>query len=89
MKNRVIEKAYWKDKLQADDNRASIKFYLITTDIDKTLKIVDGPKRERIIAEVEFDGTYVLTTEPLEESDKVKLFEHFIEDLKQVIAESQ
>ena len=34
-------------------------------------------------AEVELDGTYVLTAESLEESGKVKLFEHFIGDLKQ------
>ena len=89
LKNRIIEKAYWKRKLQADENRAAIKFYLITADIDETLKIVDLPKRERIIAEVDLDGTYVLTAEALEESDKVKLFEHFIEDLRQVIEESQ
>lgn len=89
LKNRIIEKAYWKHKLLTDGNRASIKFYLITADIDKTLQIVDLPKRERVIAEVELDGTYVLTAEELEESDKVKLFEHFIEDLKQVIGENQ
>ena len=89
LKNRIIEKAYWKYKLLTDGNSASIKFYLITADIDKTLQIVDLPKRERVIAEIELDGTYVLTTEELEESDKVKLFEHFIEDLKQVIEKSQ
>ena len=89
LKNRIIEKAYWKCKLQASENRTSIKFYLITADIDKTLKIVDLPKKERVIAEADLDGTYVLTTEELEESDKVKLFEHFIEDFKQVIGENQ
>ena len=89
LKNRIIEKAYWKRKLQMDENRASIKFYLITADIDETLKIVDLPKKERVIAEAELDGTYVLTAKALEESDKVKLFEHFIEDLKQVIGENQ
>lgn len=88
LKNQVIEEAYWKHKLQADKNRTSIKFYLITVDLDETLKIVDSPKRERIIAEVELDGTYVLTTEELEESDKVKLFEHFIEDFKKQIEEN-
>ena len=89
LKNRIIEKAYWKRKLQMDENRASIKFYLITPDIDETLKIVDLPKKERVIAEAELDGTYVLTAEALEKSDKIKLFEHFIEDLKQVIGENQ
>ena len=88
LKNQVIEKAYWRRKLQADKNRASIKFYLITADLDETLKIVDSPKRDRIIAEVELDGTYVLTAEELEESDKVKLFKHFIKDLKKLIEEN-
>ena len=89
LKNRIIEKVYWKHKLQADENKTSIKFYLITPDIDKTLKIVGLPKKERVIAEAELDGTYVLTAEAFEESDKVKLFEHFIEDIKQVIGENQ
>ena len=89
LKNRIIEAAYWKYKLLTDENSTSIKFYLITADIDKTLQIVDLPKRERVIAEVELDGTYVLTAEALEESNKVKLFEHFIDDLKQVIGDNQ
>ena len=37
LKNRIIEKAYWKRKLLTDGNSTSIKFYLITADIDKTL----------------------------------------------------
>ena len=85
LKDRITEQAYWKRKLQADESGASIKFYLITADIDKTLKIMDLPKKERVIAEAELDGTYVLTAEALEESDKVKLFEHFIEDLKRLL----
>ena len=88
LKNQIIEQAYWKRKLQTEENKASIKFYLITVDLDETLKIVDIPQRERIIAEVELDGTYVLTAEELEESDKVKLFEHFIEDLKKLIEDN-
>jgi type II restriction enzyme len=31
------------------------------------------------------DGSYVLTEENIEESDKVKLFEHFIEDLEKIL----
>ena len=85
LKNRITEQAYWKRKLQADESSASIKYYLITADIGKTLEIVDLPTKERVIAEAELDGTYVLTTEALEEGDRVKLFEHFIEDLRQIV----
>ena len=90
LKQRVFDMAYWKLKLQINEDSASIKYYLVTTDIDKTLKASDLSQQiGRSIIEADLDGTYVLTAEPLEESDKVKLFEHFIEDLKQVIGENQ
>ena len=85
----VVQTGYWKSKLLESENTAHIKAYLITPDAKKDLTKMDPAEEPRIIAEVELDGTYVLTAEELEESDKVKLFEHFIEDLKQVIEESQ
>ena len=39
------------------------------------------------IVEIDLDGSYLLTDETIEESEKVKLFEHFIDDLKKLIAE--
>jgi len=90
LKQRVFDMAYWKLKLQINEDSASIKYYLVTTDIDKTLKASDLSQQiGRSIIEADLDGTYVLTAESLEESDKVKLFEHFIEDFKQAIEESQ
>ncbi len=85
----VVQTGYWKSKLLKSDNTAHIKVYLITPDIDKNLTKMDPAKEPRVIAEMDLDGTYVLTAEALEESEKVKLFEHFIEDLKQVIEKSQ
>ena len=89
LKNMIVEQAYWSLKLQEKQTNPPIKFYLITTDIGKTLKITNPPNPERVIAEAEFDGTYVLTAEDIEETDKIKLFEHFIDDLKHAILESQ
>ncbi|MDE0634240.1 MAG: BsaWI family type II restriction enzyme [Candidatus Poribacteria bacterium] len=89
LRNRIIDMAYWRLKMQTVENTASIKFYLITTDLDETLKITDVPQKGRAIVETDLDGTYVLTTEYLEESDKIKLFEHFIEDFKKVIEENR
>ena len=85
----VAQTSYWKSKLLESENTTHIKVYLITPDRDKDLTRMDPAKESRVIAEIELDGTYVLTAEELEESDKVKLFEHFIEDFKQVIEESQ
>ena len=84
----VVQTGYWKSKLLESENTAHIKVYLITPDRDKDLTRMDPAERARVIAETDLDGTYVLTAEELEESDKVKLFEHFIEDLRQVIEES-
>ena len=89
-RQRIFDMAYWKLKLQADEDSATIKYYLVTADIDETLTSSDVSQQiGRSIIETDLDGTYLLTAEPFEESDKVKLFEHFIEDLKQVIEESQ
>ena len=85
----MLGTVYWRFKLRAEESTASIKFYLVTTRIDETVEVIGLPPNARAIAETDLDGTYVLTAEALEESDKVKLFEHFIEDLKQVIEKSQ
>ena len=88
LRERVAQTGYWKSKLLENEATAHIKVYLITPDTKDLMKRSPA-KKPRIIAEVELDGTYVLTEENLEESDKVKLFGHFIADLKQVIEESQ
>ena len=88
LRERIAQTGYWKFKLLENENTKHIKVYLITPDRDKDLTKVDPANKPRVIAEVELDGTYVLTAEELEESDKVKLFEHFIEDLKKLIEEN-
>ena len=89
LRERVTQTGYWKFKFCQDANTKHIRVYLITPDTDNTLTKIEPFKKGRAIAEVDLDGTYVLTAESLEESDKVKLFEHFIEDIKQVIGENQ
>ena len=89
LKPRIFDTVYWRLKLRENEDKASIKFYLITTDIDETLKIVDLPQKERAILEEDLDGIYVLTTSEIQQSDKVKHFEHFIQDFIQDVRESQ
>ena len=86
---RITHTGYWKFKFLESQRTRHIKLYLITLDKGKRLTKRERPNKQRVIAEVDLDGTYVLTKENLQESDKVKLFEHFIEDLKQVIGENQ
>ncbi len=85
LRERIAQTGYWKLKFLQDEATKHIKVYFVTPDEDKTLSDKNPAKKGRAIVEVDLDGSYVLTGEKIEESDKVKLFEHFIEDLKRLM----
>ena len=85
LRERIAQTGYWKLKLLQDEATKHIKVYFITPDEDGTLTHKKPPKKGRAIVEVDLDGSYVLTEEEIEESNKVKLFEHFIEDLRRLL----
>ena len=62
-----------------------IKVYFVTPDEDGTLTIKKPAKKGRAIVEIDTDGGYVLSESDIEESNKVKMFDKFIDDLKKVI----
>ena len=82
LRERIAQTGYWKLKLLQDEATRHIKVYFVTPDEDGTLTYRNPVKKGRAIVEVDTDGGYVLTEEEIEESEKVKLFEHFIDDLK-------
>lgn len=84
LRERIAQTGYWKFKLLQDKATKHIKVYFITPDEDGTLISKEPAKKGRAIVEVDLDGSYVLTKEKVQESDKVKLFEHFIEDFKKL-----
>jgi len=51
------------------------------------LKTKTPAKKSRAIVEVDTDGSYVMSEEEVEESDKVKMFDKFIEDLMRLANE--
>jgi len=85
LRERIAQTGYWKLKLLQDEATKHIRVYFITPDEDGTLTYKKPTKKGRAIVEVDLDGSYVLTEEEIEESDKVKLFEHFMEDLKRLL----
>lgn len=89
LRERIAQTAYWKLKLFQDETTRHIKVYFITPDEDGTLTQKNPPKKGRAIVEVDLDCSYVLTEEKIEESNKVKLFEHFINDLKKLLKNSK
>jgi type II restriction enzyme len=85
LRERIAQTGYWKLKLVADNITQHIKVYFITPDEDGTLTIKSPSKKGRAIVEIDTDGCYVLSETTIEESDKVKMFDKFIPDLKRLM----
>ena len=85
LRERIAQTGYWKIKLASDEATKHIKVYFVTPDEDGTLTIKTPAKKGRAIVEVDTDGSYVLSETDIEESDKVKMFDKFIDDLKKLL----
>ncbi len=85
LRERIAQTGYWKIKLASDKVTEHIKVYFITPDEDKTLTVKEPAKKGRAIVEVDTDGSYVMSEEKVEESDKVKMFDKFIDDLTKLV----
>ena len=84
LSSKVAQTGYWKIKLASEEVTKHIKVYFITPEEDGTLTIKKPAKKSRIIVEVDTDRAYVLSETDIEESDKVKMFDKFIDDLKSI-----
>ncbi len=85
LRERIAQTGYWKIKLASDKVTQHIKVYFVTPDEDGTLTVKKPAKKGRAIVEVDLDGSYVLSETSIEESKKVKMFDKFIDDLKNLI----
>jgi len=85
LRERIAQTGYWKIKLSRDKATKHIKVYFITPDEDGDLKIKMPAKKGRAIVEVDTDGSYVMSETRVQESDKVKMFDKFIDDLKELV----
>jgi len=85
LRERIAQTGYWKIKLSRDKATEHIRVYFITPDEDRTLEKRTPIKKGRAIVEVDTDGSYVMSETIVEESDKVKMFDKFIEDLRRFI----
>ena len=85
LRERIAQTGYWKLKLLQDEVTKHIKVFFITPDEDGTLRTKIPAKKGRAIVEVDTNGSYVMSEEEIEESNKVKLFDKFIEDLKKLM----
>jgi type II restriction enzyme len=82
LRERIAQTGYWKLKLLTSPTTKDIKMYFLTLDEDGTLTQHTTTKKGRAIAEADTDGSYVLSEAAIEESERVKMFDKFILDLK-------
>lgn len=85
LRERIAQTGYWKIKLASDEATRHIKVYFVTPDEDGTLRVRKPAKKGRAIVEIDTDGSYVLSETDIEESDKVKMFDKFIDDLRNIL----
>jgi hypothetical protein len=89
LRERIAQACYWKLKVVSSDVQKHIKVFLATADHDDDFSLrnsgerFDGKSRDRVIAEYELDGIYILRENFIEkwESEKVKKFERIFDDL--------
>lgn len=85
LRERIAQTGYWKIKLSQDEVTKHIKVFFVTPDEDRTLSVMKPAKKGRAIVEIDTDGSYVMSEEDIEESEKVKKFDKFILDLRSLI----
>lgn len=86
LRERIAQTGYWKIKLSLDKTTKDVRVFFITPDEDGTLATRSPMKKGRAIVEADTDGAYVMSEEPIEASGKVKTFDQFIADLRQLLS---
>jgi type II restriction enzyme len=92
LRERIAQACYWKLKLLSSDVTKNVRVFLATTDNDEDFFLrngkrgYDGKQRNRVIAEYELDGVYILREDFKKEweSDKVKRYERIFNDLIEI-----
>jgi len=85
LRERIAQTGYWKLKFLQCPVTEHIKVFFITPDEDGTLTYKTPAKKGRAIVEVDTDGSYVMSEITVQESARVKMFDKFIEDIKELL----
>src|SRR3989338_1959417 len=85
LRERIAQTGYWNLKIKNDTLIKHVKVFFLTLDEDGTLTKQFPTKKGRAIVERDTDGSYVMTEANIDESNKVKMFDKFIEDLKKLL----
>ena len=86
LRERIAQSGYWNIKIKNYNLTKHIKMFFISPDEDGEFSDSKniGVGKSRAIVEVDLDGAYVMTEQMVRESEKIKTFDKFIDDLKKL-----
>lgn len=84
LRERIAQSGYWNIKIKNYSLTKHIKVFFVSPDEDGEFSDLNVTSKSRAIAEFDLDGAYILTEKAVRESDKVKMFDKFINDLKKL-----
>jgi type II restriction enzyme len=88
LRERIAQACYWKLKLLSSDATKHVRVFLATSDNDNEFVLADDGQRsrDRIIAEYELDGIYIVRGDFRHEweSEKVKHYEKIFGDIVEI-----
>ncbi len=85
LRERIAQSGYWNIKIKQYALTKHIKVFFVSPDEDGEFDVNDKMSKSRAIVEADLDGAYVMTESEVKESEKVKMFDKFIDDLKNLI----
>lgn len=85
MRERIAQSAYWKFKMKDYSLTEHIKVFLASPDEDGNFTEIKGMNKSRVVVEADLDGAYIMSEVPIKESEKIKTFDKFIDDLKKLL----
>lgn len=85
LRERIAQSGYWNFKIKNYSLTKHIKVFFISPDEDDNFNENRNMNKSRVIVEKDLDGAYIMTEKIIKESDKVKTFDKFIDDLKKLL----
>ncbi|MBI5682220.1 MAG: DNA modification methylase [Deltaproteobacteria bacterium] len=85
LRERIAQSGYWNFKIKNYPLTKHIKVFFVSPDEDGNFSENKNMNKSRAIVEVDLDGAYIMTEEVVKESEKIKTFDKFIDDLKKLL----
>ena len=85
LRERIAQSGYWNFKIKNYSLTKHIKVFFVSPDEDGNFTEDKNMNKSRAIVEMDLDGAYIMTEKTVKESEKIKTFDKFIDDLKKLL----